>query len=79
MRAEVALVRSEMQTSGSVLIPNPTYGYLRGGQLEKGGIGRDLWNGGAERDLEKLIYVDRLGRNSSDRAFMCDVRERLRL
>ena len=26
-------------------------------------------------DIEKLIYVDRLGGNNSDRAFMCDVRD----
>ena len=69
-----AQVAQSMQSSGSVLIPNPTDGYLRGGQLEQGEIDRDRWNDGAGRDLEKLIYVDRLGRKSNGRAFMCDVR-----
>ena len=50
-------VSQAMLRSGSVLIPIPTYGYLSGVQLERGKIGRDLYNAWAESDLEKLTCV----------------------
>ena len=55
-------VPQAMQSSGSVLVPNPTYGFPNeGSQLVREKIDRDPWNDWVGRDLEKLIYVERLG------------------
>ena len=62
-------VAQAMHGSGSIEIPDPSYGYLRESQLERERADRNLkndWDGG---DSVGLIYVDRIGGNSSDIAF----------
>ena len=62
-------------SSGSIEIPDPTYGYFGASQLGRESDGRNLQNDWAVRDLEGLIYVYRLGGNIIDRAFVCKVED----
>ena len=69
-RDEVTL---SMKNSGSIEIPTPTYCYMRSSQMKHGGIDICRYNDWIQQDLGELIYVDRLGEDSSDRAFMYQV------
>ena len=62
-----------MENIWEIEIPTPTYGYLRGSKATHERMDASLYNGWIQQDLDKLIYVDRLGGNRSGRAFMCQV------
>ena len=55
------------------IIPNPTYGYARGRLLEHNKIDDSLRAELIERDLDRLVYVGRLGRANCAVSFMCEV------
>ena len=52
------------------IVPNPTYGYLMGSLLGENKIDNIQRYGSIDRDLRRLVYVGRLGRNNCAVAFM---------
>ena len=69
-REEVA---HAMKNNGEIETTCSTYGYLRGSQITHERMDLNLRNGWIQPDLDELIYVGSLGRNSSRRACMCQV------
>ena len=65
-REEVA---RSMRNNGAIDIPNPTYGYLGGSQITHGRMDQCLYNDWIQRDLDEMIYVDRLGGTTAGRHF----------
>ena len=53
------------------IIPDPTDGYLSGSTLEHQKIAERMRNDLIERDLDKLVYVGKLGRGDCAVSFMC--------
>ena len=53
-------------------IPDPTSGYLRGSSMDHRKLGDDVRNICIEHDLDKLVYIDRMGWNESEMSFVCE-------
>ena len=62
-----------MRNNGAIDIPNPKYGYLGRSQITHDRLNQCLYNDWIQRDIGEIIYVYRLGGNSSAREFMCQI------